>query len=105
MKYLLAIILLIMSGGLCIYAQQEDTTKVMVPFNAVLGLKDSILQDKSSLVPLFSQSDYKYLNRNIHALAPGLGKPEQGTGILNSPCSKFFIPVALVSYGLITRGK
>lgn len=105
MKRLLAVTLLLISGSLCVYAQQEDTIKVRIPSKIAFQHSDSLLQDKSRLQLLFTQPDYNRLNGNMQGLInERLFSSKQMPGTLNSACSKLIVPATLISYGLITRG-
>jgi len=113
MKHSLAVILLLfIISNLSIYAQQEDTIKVKIPHIPLIQAKDSLRKDKSSLQMNAIHPDYNDFN-NLNKNSPvftynriqfTLDKPRKGTGIFNAPYSKFIIPTALISYGVITRG-
>jgi len=107
MKQLLAVIFLFIGGTLMLYAQQEDSIKVKIPSKTILQTKDSLLHDKRSLKFPPVYQDYNRLN-NIPVLIDEKisftwDKPKKA-GILNASYSKFIIPTALISYGIITRG-
>ncbi|MDR2953826.1 MAG: phosphatase PAP2 family protein [Prevotella sp.] len=109
MKHSLAVIFLFLIGNLTIYAQQEDSIKVKIPSKTVLQPKDSLLLDKSGskLSPLYR--DYNGLNNNLPILKDEkmtftLDKPRRKADIFNVSYSRFIIPMALISYGVITRG-
>ncbi|GAB6007625.1 phosphatase PAP2 family protein [Dysgonomonas reticulitermitis] len=109
MKHLLAVILLLIVGSFSIYAQQEDTIKIKMPPQIMVQSKDSLGKDKNSLnfTPLYR--DYNRLENDLlismdEKITSSFDKSKGKTNIFNAPYSKFIIPAALVSYGIITRG-
>lgn len=108
MKHSLAIILLLIVNCCSIYAQQEDTTKVKMPAKTAIQIKDSLREDKNSLKLIPLCQDYSHLNNNLHIPTDektvlSLDQPIKKTNIFSASYSKFIIPTALISYGIITR--
>lgn len=108
MKHSLTIILLFIISCFSLYAQQEDTTKVKISSKTTLQVKDSLREDKSSLklTPLYrnhNRMDYDWLLSTDEKIAFSFDKPIEKKNIFNASYSKFIIPTALISYGIITR--
>ncbi|MFV0328779.1 MAG: phosphatase PAP2 family protein [Dysgonomonas sp.] len=106
MKHSLAIILLLIISCFSLYAQQEDTIKISS--KATLQVKDSLREDKSSLklTPLYrnhNRMDNDWLLSTDEKIAFSFDKPIEKKNIFNASYSKFIIPTALISYGIITR--
>lgn len=109
MKHLLAVILLFIVDTFSIYAQQEDTIKIKMPHQIMIQSKDSLGKDKNNLnfTPLYR--DYNRLENDLlismdEKITSSFDKSKRKTNIFNASYSKFIIPAALVSYGIITRG-
>lgn len=109
MKQSLAVFIFIIGGISGAYAQKSDTTKIVIPSKAMFLVKDSLLQDKKSLKSDPVLPGYNDLGNFDPAFTDNqitfnLNKIPKQTNILNTSYSKFIIPTAMISYGLITRG-
>jgi len=109
MKQSLVVILFFIAGNLSIYAQQGDTIKVKNIPKTILQTRDSLQPDKSNTKIPSLHRDYNSLDNNFPVLMDEkitflLDKPQKRTSILDASYSKFIIPTALISYGIITRG-
>ncbi|MBB4035462.1 membrane-associated phospholipid phosphatase [Dysgonomonas hofstadii] len=109
MKHLFAVIFLFIVSSLSIYAQQEDTIKVKILPKTTLQFKDSLLRDKASLKlnplhPDYNNMDKLYPVFDESRITFDFGKTNRKPNIFNASYSKFIIPTALISYGVITRG-
>jgi Membrane-associated phospholipid phosphatase len=109
MKQVLATLIFLLVTTLRLYAQEADTTKIEIPSKQIFQLKDSLLQDKKSLkidpfLPKYNDLGKLSADFTNSQTTFSLNRIPKRTSVLNVSYSKFIIPTAMISYGLITRG-
>lgn len=86
---------------------QHDTTRLRLKTQSKIVISDSLGQYKSSpdlkaITPQFKDSGNKIFSLSNEEMTFNLDKPEK-TNIFTSSYSRFIIPTALISYGVLTR--
>jgi hypothetical protein len=102
------ITILLLSVSIGLYAQRQDSTIVRIPLKNVIQSSDSLLQNMDNRKLPLQHPDYNNIDGSLSVLHNDpavytLGIPPKRTNIFNAPYSKFIIPVAFLSYGIIAR--
>lgn len=108
MRYLFVAILFALATVLGIHAQSTDTIKVVLPTLPVI-LKDSLRPSYKTVNPVISNfrknEDMKnHFYTNESPMTFELDRIPRKKNIFNSSYSKFIIPTAMISYGIMAQG-
>lgn len=109
MRHPIAVILFLWGTVSAIHAQEADTTKVILPVLPAKNFRDSVRSvpktyEMKPVIPDFREyndlDNFDYSNNQMTFKLEKTSKKN----IFNSSYSKFIIPTALISYGLLARG-
>jgi hypothetical protein len=89
-------------------AQQGDTIRVINRPMPGEQVGDSLRLNKSKMkfspiIPDYTDLDRLFYSSSDNQMTLGLDMPRKKINIFNAPYSKFIIPTALISYGILTR--
>lgn len=108
MKQIVAVLIpfIFFVGNVC--AQKGDTIRVLIPPPPNLHKNDSLLHSKENLKFQSVLPDYIYWEDQLSVNSDNrmtfkMNTPHAKKNIFNSSYSKFIIPTALISYGVLTR--
>jgi len=107
MKQTVVVLLFLFIGTGHIFAQQSDSIKVINPSIAIPEQGNSLKPDKGkkvlpSIIPDNTLDKYPYLSTE-NQMAFTFDKSQKKKTFFNAPYSKFIIPTAFISYGILAH--